>query len=373
MRSMKAALVSALACLMATAAIADAGDKTPNKNSTSSEPSVTAPNDNNNYRGDLLWWRHMIRASNKLGGDYIYCIPAGTSLIGDESELESDSEQATYSDNSKANKNVKVTGKWLKVRLATQKFPYIGHLNPPDNVKYKDSDSWQADVGLVGPNLFPDGDTDGIHKSNAISVERAQSECSAVPADQPSTSTNSASRQSGGASTNGGTASGSGTPAQNPCAPDPAPDDKSNGYCDVHEGDEFYINANDLDNVWRAGWEYGALAVPFKFQLSKGGTVTSQTSVGPYLGFRVPITDSIVFSPVGFVGAAPITVSEKTGNTTSSHELAAITYGGGLLFTIKDSFQAGLIFGADHVDSNAGYPYNDKLWVSFALGYSFAR
>ena len=45
----------------------------------------------------------------------------------------------------------------------------------------------------------------------------------------------------------------------------------------------------------------------------------------------------------------------------------------GLLFDVKDDFHIGLVLGFDHVSSAQKYQYNDKPWVSFEIGYSFAN
>lgn len=61
-----------------------------------------------------------------------------------------------------------------------------------------------------------------------------------------------------------------------------------------------------------------------------------------------------------------------TGTPPSSETVAGLSYGIGLMGTIKDSFNISLVFGADHASSKT-YQYQDKPWASFAPGYSFTK
>jgi len=123
----------------------------------------------------------------------------------------------------------------------------------------------------------------------------------------------------------------------------------------------------------RWGWEYGALVVPFKMQLGGKHTFSGSSSVGAYLGYRLPMWDTgIVLSPVAFAGASNISVPTGSGGKNNTQTMAGLSYGLGVIGRVKDGFQVGVIFGKDHVDSNS-YQYNDKTWVSLEIGYSFAQ
>lgn len=143
----------------------------------------------------------------------------------------------------------------------------------------------------------------------------------------------------------------------------------------IEEGTEFYISQGDTDNAaLRTGWDFGALAVPFKIQLSKTHSFTGSATVGAYVGYRMPFGDlDLNFTPIAFAGASNISTSATTGGTTTSQTVAGLSYGFGVIGKIKDSFQFGLVIGADHVDSAQPYKYNDKPWISFGLGYSFSQ
>ena len=151
--------------------------------------------------------------------------------------------------------------------------------------------------------------------------------------------------------------------------------DVTNPQPNFSPGDLAYISSEDVKNAgYRAGFDYGALVVPFKMQLSGGKAFTGSSSVGAYVGYQNPIANlGVNISPIIFGGASNISTSSTSGATTTSQTVAGVSYGTGLLFNIKDSFQAGFVLGFDHVSSAQKYQFNDKPWVSFEIGYSFAN
>jgi hypothetical protein len=158
------------------------------------------------------------------------------------------------------------------------------------------------------------------------------------------------------------------------CEQPPGPGAGSTPCPRLYEGTQVEIPAKYLADAYRVGWDYGALVVPFKMQLSDGKPFTGSASVGGYLGYRFPLFDTgLVFSPVAFAGASNILTSATTGGKTTSQTVAGISYGFGLITDVKDGFQAGVIYGYDHVNSAQPYLYNNKPWISFEIGYSFAK
>jgi len=152
-------------------------------------------------------------------------------------------------------------------------------------------------------------------------------------------------------------------------------DFKSGPAITIAEGTEFYVSQDDLENAAiRAGWDYGTLVVPFKIQLTKAHAFAGSSTIGAYLGYRLPIHAlGFQLTPVIFAGASNIATSETTGGATNSQTVAGLTYGFGLIGTIKDSFHMGIVLGADHVDTAQPYLYNDRPWLSFEIGYSFSQ
>ncbi|HSC18715.1 MAG TPA: hypothetical protein VLC74_07350 [Rhizomicrobium sp.] len=142
------------------------------------------------------------------------------------------------------------------------------------------------------------------------------------------------------------------------------------------EGDLVYVSADDVAKAARAGWDYGVLVAPFKLQLSGDKEFTGSVSIGPYLGYQFPLWDfGLTLNIVGFAGASSINVnSTDASGQSTSQTLAGLSYGGGLVTTVKESsFQVGVLVGVDHVNSSANYKYNNEPWLSFEIGYSFMQ
>jgi hypothetical protein len=77
-------------------------------------------------------------------------------------------------------------------------------------------------------------------------------------------------------------------------------------------------------------------------------------------------------TPILFVGASNISVPSTGSNgQSSSQNLFGVSYGTGLVWSLKHSFQIGLVGGADRVSSTAKYQYNSKPWVALEIGFSF--
>lgn len=128
-------------------------------------------------------------------------------------------------------------------------------------------------------------------------------------------------------------------------------------------------------NPVRKGLTYGALIVPYKYHRSGEKGFTGGTSLGGYLGYRVDRTGFTGFETnfIGFFGGASIAVPETVDGETSLSNRAGVSYGVGILATIKDEFQIGLVVGRDRVDSAADYVRNGRTWVALSLGYEFSN
>ncbi len=117
------------------------------------------------------------------------------------------------------------------------------------------------------------------------------------------------------------------------------------------------------------GVTFGTLVVPFKMR-TRGRTLTGQSSLGPYLGWRTGIRRI----NVTFVATAGLTTIPISGvSSVESQNLAGLTYGAGVILETIERFQVGLIFGADHLGEkdNPNWEYEDNLWISFSIGFSF--
>jgi len=125
----------------------------------------------------------------------------------------------------------------------------------------------------------------------------------------------------------------------------------------------------------RYGLTYGTLMVPFKYHFRGDKDFSGGTSVGGYLGFRQDKSGvtGLAVQYVAFLGAATIEVPQTVDGATTTQNMTGVSYGLGLLGTVKDSFHMGLILGADRVNANAGYKDNGKAWLAVSLGFAFSN
>ncbi len=120
----------------------------------------------------------------------------------------------------------------------------------------------------------------------------------------------------------------------------------------------------------RHGWTYGTLIVPYKYQFGGDRSVSGGATLGGYMGYRTSLSGSSV-AFITFAGPTKVDVAQMKDGKASTESLAGLSYGVGLLGTIKDGFKAGVVLGTDRVAKSAGYPNNGKPWISLSLGYDF--
>ncbi len=128
-------------------------------------------------------------------------------------------------------------------------------------------------------------------------------------------------------------------------------------------------------NPVRKGLTYGALMVPYKYHRGGEKGFSSAASLGGYLGYRIDRTGFTGFETnfIGFFGGANVAVPETTGGTTSLSNRTGVSYGVGILATVKDEFQIGLVVGRDRIDDAANYVRNGRTWVALSLGYEYSN
>lgn len=122
----------------------------------------------------------------------------------------------------------------------------------------------------------------------------------------------------------------------------------------------------------RRGWTYGALAVPYKYQLRGNREQAGAAALGGYIGGRF-WWSGVSNQLIGFVGLTKVDVPTIKDGKPTTDQIAGVSYGVGMLTTIKGTFQAGIVLGLDHVSKSAGYAYNDKPWISVSFGHTFTN
>lgn len=125
----------------------------------------------------------------------------------------------------------------------------------------------------------------------------------------------------------------------------------------------------------RYGLTYGTLIVPYKMQLKGDRGTSGSASLGGYLGFRQDRSGitGLALQYVFFAGGASIPVVQNVDGQAVNQDVTGLSYGVALLGTVKDTFQLGLVVGADRVNRNVKYANNNKPWVAFSLGFDFSN
>lgn len=122
----------------------------------------------------------------------------------------------------------------------------------------------------------------------------------------------------------------------------------------------------------RYGVTYGALVVPYKYHFEGSKSFGGNASVGPFVGYRFAReTMGVTLKAIGFAGASVIKVDREEEGQTKSDNIAAFSYGAGVIMELKNEFQLGWIFGFDEVGDDTGYEDDGKLWTAFAIGFAF--
>jgi hypothetical protein len=139
-------------------------------------------------------------------------------------------------------------------------------------------------------------------------------------------------------------------------------------------GDVVLLDSAQFKNVppHRFGLTYGMLVVPYKYHFGGNREFSGSSSLGGYLGYREAKT-GYSLRLIGFAGATIVPFTQETDGKQTTKNLTGLSYGLGVLGTVKDSFQLGLVLGWDRVGASAGYPNDGKPWLAVSLGYGFSN
>ncbi|GAB5605823.1 hypothetical protein [Sideroxyarcus sp. TK5] len=148
----------------------------------------------------------------------------------------------------------------------------------------------------------------------------------------------------------------------------------SDGSQPVDTHGAYVLDKAAVENIphTRYGWTFGALIVPFKYQLSDKSFGGSST-IGPYVGYRFQDNQGAVTPVVsaGWVNNIPVALANGGGTINRS----GFSWAAGVIFSIDKGtgFQAGVLVGQDRLGSNAAapYQYEGKYWLSLSVGYKF--
>ena len=137
---------------------------------------------------------------------------------------------------------------------------------------------------------------------------------------------------------------------------------------------QYEVSAEDLSRneyFIVKGVDIGVLSLPFKWQLSDGA-LTAGSTLGLYLGYRQRAlgAPSTILINAGLT-AIPTRAAGTTGDVDTRW---GVTLASGIVFEPVSQVQLGIIAGIDHTGSKSDtYKYNDKGWISFAIGFGFLK
>ena len=127
---------------------------------------------------------------------------------------------------------------------------------------------------------------------------------------------------------------------------------------------------------------YGAsLTLPFKYRTKTKGQnikITPDITLGGFLGARHRISSTKPFYlslPIVTLGMTTLAINDNNNPSDPDKGdglVLGITASTGMVFEFDD-FQFGLILGLDRAAGELGkdWIYNDKVWYSFSIGYTF--
>jgi hypothetical protein len=125
------------------------------------------------------------------------------------------------------------------------------------------------------------------------------------------------------------------------------------------------------DREIQSGIDWGVLTIPFKWQHADG-TLTAGASLGPYIGYRQRFGENGVVTPVLVAGFS--NVPTQGANESTIDNRWGVTVALGVVLKVGAPMQLGIVTGFDHLGvSRTSYPYEDKWWTSFAIGFTFLQ
>jgi len=127
----------------------------------------------------------------------------------------------------------------------------------------------------------------------------------------------------------------------------------------------YKINKSDLPEYFHkfsSGGVGGIFSVPFK--LINNGKVSPGATLGGFYGFKY--RDVIL---LGADGVSSIPTSDI--NSKQIETKLGFTAACGIVAEPLDKFQLGIVVGIDHLGND--WQYEDRGWLSLAIGYSFTK
>lgn len=143
----------------------------------------------------------------------------------------------------------------------------------------------------------------------------------------------------------------------------------------VKKGNIYLIPQEKFDSPrirFHSGFDHGGLTVPYKLRFNET-TISPSATLGYYIGHKVSTGINWYTSFIGTFGLTGIALNDV--NSENVDNVLGISYGGGIIFNYDNKIQFGAIVGADIIGGDKGkdWKYENKPWVSIAIGFTFLR
>lgn len=140
-------------------------------------------------------------------------------------------------------------------------------------------------------------------------------------------------------------------------------------------GVKYWMPADKNQSYYRRlknGVDIGALTLPFKLRFNPS-QISPNASIGPYIGYKTALGYDWHVSFIGTFGLAGISLNDV--NSKDVENVVGLTYGAGCIFSYKSKFQLGFVTGADFIGGDKGknWSYENKPWLSLAVGFTFLK
>lgn len=113
------------------------------------------------------------------------------------------------------------------------------------------------------------------------------------------------------------------------------------------------------------GLNTGVIFVPFKM---RSGDIFSDSSVGPYVSYKFETVEYIFAAGISQISVSEVGVADVENKT-------GLTAAFGFSFEADKNWDIAVLAGVDHLSGadGAAWKYQDKMWVSFGVGFNFTR
>lgn len=142
----------------------------------------------------------------------------------------------------------------------------------------------------------------------------------------------------------------------------------------VDVGERYFLSKEAFNSYsvrFYSGLDYGLLVVPFKLRFNPG-SLSPGAALGPYIGYKFGSNTNVYTSIIATLGLTGVSLNDV--NSDNVNNVLGLTYGSGVILNFNNKIQIGAVLGADYIgEQGKDWDYQNKLWVSIAIGFAFLR